>query len=1007
MSGLQQHRYSDVLSIPFMRRIVRVAAVVLGAVVLVAPSVRAQAAIAGVVKDASDAVLPGVTIEASSPALIEKMRSVVTDGAGEYKIVNLRPGTYEVKFTLAGFNTVTHEGIELTGSFTATVNATLKVGSITETITVSGETPIVDVQSVQQQAVMSKGLIDAIPAGRSYLDNVVLIPGLSAVLAGHGPLMDVGGTNNLVTSQLTMHGNRSADTRVMLDGLAIRNIGSEGQYSNFSVDTSSTQEVTIDYSGGSAEAESGGLQINHVPKDGGNRFTGSLFATGANTSFQGNNYTQDLQSRGLTSPNPLYRYYDVDPSVGGPVLRDRLWFYSSVRWQANENYVAGVFNNLNAGNPNAWTYAPGSSQEIFYIRQRSVNGRVTWQANSRNKFSVSFDNQGRDWFDAKAPVSPEAVTTYRFPEEWIGEVAWSAPLTKHLLVEGRVSNHDEVFTNDADPNTKLIPVLEQSTGLQYRAPGLGNPCCLRAFSMPHIINAAASVTYVTGAHAFKVGFADISGSIVNNDVWPGAQVSYRFNNGVPNQISEYYTPTTFTTDLNAELGVYAQDKWTISRLTLSGGLRFDYYNTGFPAQTLGPAPNVPNRSISFPAGSWFDYKDLSPRFGAVYDLFGNGRTAIKASFGRYVLNTSPIVGNPVSNLANTVTRSWNDSSAPGSQSYYIPQCNLVNPLANGDCGTISDLSFGSVKSGATFDPRTLSGWGAKPYNSEFTMSLQHQLLPRMAVNVGYFRRWYGNFTVTDNLAVAASDYGAYSIVAPLDPRLPAGGGTVVGGLHDVNGNKVGQVNNYVTFADNLGGQIEHWNGVDANVNLRLREGMLLQGGVSTGRTMTDDCNIANAYLNGVIVSNSLGAVQSTQMCHLQSPFLTQVKLLGTYTIPKVDLRVAATYQSFPGPQILANYVATNAIVQPSLGRPLSGGAANTTVNIVAPGTIYGERANQLDVRFSKLLRFYGVRSAVNLDLGNVFNANAVLSENNNFASWQTPLSIMPPRLVKFSLQLDF
>jgi hypothetical protein len=264
------------------------------------------------------------------------------------------------------------------------------------------------------------------------------------------------------------------------------------------------------------------------------------------------------------------------------------------------------------------------------------------------------------------------------------------------------------------------------------------------------------------------------------------------------------------------------------------------------------------------------------------------------------------------------------------------------------------------------------------------------------VDVGYFRRWYSNFTVTDNRAVGPSDYSPFSITAPLDPRLPDGGGYVISGLYDLNPNKVGAVDNWVTFADNFGKQIEHWNGMDLTVNARIRQGFLVQAGLSTGRTSTDNCDIVTKLDN-----------PSPLYCHMDEALQTQVKLLSSYLVPRIDVQVAATFQSYPGPMVQALYNAPNSLVQPSLGRPLSGGAANVTVNLVHPGTMYGERANQLDLRFAKILRFGRTRTALNFDLYNALNGNAVLLQNNSFAVWQTPQRIMDARLGKFSVQFDF
>jgi hypothetical protein len=297
-----------------------------------------------------------------------------------------------------------------------------------------------------------------------------------------------------------------------------------------------------------------------------------------------------------------------------------------------------------------------------------------------------------------------------------------------------------------------------------------------------------------------------------------------------------------------------------------------------------------------------------------------------------------------------------------------------------------------------YDPAVLNGWGKRAYNWEFSAGVQREVSNRIGIDIGYFRRIYGNFIVTDNVAVAATDYNPFSIPAPSDSRLPNGGGYTVGTVYDLNPSRVGQVNNVVRFASDYGNQIEHWNGVDFTMNARPRPGLMVQGGVSTGRTSTDNCEV-------LALVPEAGALNA--FCHVDTNFLTQVKVLGTYTVPKVDVQFSGTFQSLPGPQVTANYVAANAIIQPSLGRLLSGGAANATINIVPPGTIYGERLNQLDLRFAKLFKYARTRTSLNFDLYNILNANPVTSQNNNYAAWQVPLSILDARLFKISVQFDF
>jgi hypothetical protein len=993
--------------------------IVLVSIVLVPALAFAQASITGVVRDTSGAVLPGVTVEAASPALIEKVRLVVTDGSGQYRVVDLRPGTYVVTFTLPGFSTVKREGVELAGSFVATVNADMRVGALEETITVSGETPVVDVQSTTVQRAFTKDVLDSIPAGRSHLTQAVLIPGITTTQgAARGSLVDVGGTRNLQNTLISIHGGRDGDTRVMIDGVRIGNMAGAGQWHNFVPDQGATQEVVIDYGAISAENISGGLRINHVPREGGNTFRGSIYATAVSDKWQGSNITDELRRRGLGAPNALRRMYDINPNGGGPIVRDKLWFYASARFQENKNFVAGLYVNKNAGDPTKWTYDPDlSRQEMFSLNQDSGNGRITWQVAPKHKVTGFYDQQRRPWNDVRPGATLEAVSWWRFPHLRAIQAGWTSPLTSRLLLEGRWSNRGESFFDafeNTTPRRDLIAVLEQGgiiPGLVYRGhAGAGSSTGpFGSLNAPNLNTVLFNVSYVTGAHALKFGVTDTWGhwSNVTRDI-PEA-VAYRFRDGVPNQIQMRATPYQANGALRAEFGLFAQDRWTVDKLTLTGGVRFDWLSYYYPPTSIGPGPLAPNRNFTTELKESVNWKDITPRFGVAYDLFGDGKTALKASAGRYVINadsgTAAAPANPITGLALITNRPWTDTDRD-----YVPDCVLTNLQANGECGIVDNLNFGGRVPTRLDDPATYNGWGTRPYNWEFSTSIQQQVVPRVSVEVGYFRRIFGNFTVQDNLLTEASDYTQFSITAPLDPRLPGGGGYVVSGLYDLNPNKVGQQSNLVTFADKYGKYLEHWNGLDFTVNARPREGVVLQGGVSTGRTSTDLCEVRDKIpeLNFTTGWSAFPILGPTfPYCKVDTNFLTQVKLLGTYIIPRVDVQVGATFQSLPGPHMGSLYVLSSAEAARTLGRPLSGGVANVTVNILEGGKYFVPRANLFDLRLAKILRFGERRVSVNLDIHNVLNGSAVVLQNNNFASWQTPQAILEARLFKVSSHFDF
>jgi hypothetical protein len=964
--------------------------------------------IAGVARDTTGAVLPGVTVEVSSPSLIEKVRTAVTDEQGQYKISPLRPGVYSVTFSLTGFSTIKREGVELTASFTATVNADMKLGSLEETITVSGQSPVVDVQNTVQQQAITAAVIEAIPSGRTFQALAQLIPGISRSSG-----QDVGGLGGDRFSTLAVHGSRGGEMPLIFDGMRYNNMNGSGGggLTNFMINTGSVQEMSVQTAGASVENQVSGVFINVIPKEGANAFKGELFVTGANGAFQSDNLTDAIKNAGLTNVTTVNRIWDINPGVGGPVVRDRVWFYTSVRYWGNIRDVGGMWYNAT---PNTPLFTPDLARQAdegdtWLV---SANARATFQASPRNKFTGYYANSQRliARRNTSPTVAPEAAERYTTPRNGLYQVSWSSPVTNRLFIETGATFYPSTFTNcdssggvgcQPEVSASAIAIQDQTLGLQYGA--ISGRAMFTDLSFA--FNQKLNVSYITGSHAFRFGMQLISGyherpSWVLNDVY------YQFANTVPRSITQFTTPYNTIDRLKLSPSFFVQDQWTLKSLTATYGLRLDFLNAYVPAQHLDATRFVPARDFAR-VDNVPDWTDLSPRVGISYDVFGTGKTAIKASLNRYVQSQTLALAmavNPVVTSVLSATRTWTDADRD-----YVPDCDLTNPEANGECLALNNRNFGRNNPNATrYDPDVLTGFQKRPFDWEFMTGLQHELRPGLAVSGMFFRHWFGNHYVTHNTALTAADFDSYCITSPTSDSRLADGGSPICGLYDVKTASFGTVSNMVTFSKNFGEQQEVYTGVDLNVNARLPRGAFVQGGATIGRTMSDQC-----YSNDLPQLSRAGTAggvnvtpRTAEFCRVDPPLSsgTQVKFVGTYPFPW-NISAAATFQNVPGPQITAVYAAPTAVVAAGLLRNPN---SAVTTDLVPAGTLFQDRINQLDFRVSRLFRADRIQLKANLDIYNAFNSSAIEGQNNTFGpNWQRPTAIMQGRLFKLSAQVDW
>jgi hypothetical protein len=1041
-------------------------------VLLLPATVLAQATLTGTVHDASGAVLPGVTVEASSPALIEKTKSAVTDGTGQYRIIDLRPGTYSLTFTLTGFNTVKRDNIELSGAQVVTIPVDMKVGGVEETITVTGETPVVDVQSAKRTVVMNNEIIQSLPVARAAGALLNATPGL--IVDTNGPALSPTMTFFNAHSSASNAVSVAGEGRMTVNGMTIAAARSGG-VSSYIYDTANAQEATVTVGGGLGENDIGGPAMNLIPRSGGNTFAGSAFVNGAGSWSRGNNLTPELQAQNpnLTQTPGILKSYDASGSVGGPIKRDRLWFFGSYRNLDTQTAMEGITANSFAGDPTHWDWAPSAINARLVQDRQMIIGRLTGQVGkSRLQFNSEYQhrcegtplkvdtqgchNRGDDWIglgNNAAPFqSPEATSTaargYFDAPYYLNQVSWNMPMTNKLLLDASYAafRYNPLFGfPPPDGITNLIPVTEQSNAI--------NPATGRQFApQPNYTYRGVeqwgwavgktdgwqgTASYVTGAHSMKIGYQGNRLDQLDQTLTDADNMLYRFNQGVPNAVTYRLPDFGHRTVTNLQ-SAFAQDSWTRDRLTLQGAVRWDHVSSYSPVEGNGTSrtSQFNAAAIAFPVVQGVDaYNDISPRIAAAYDLFGNGKTAVKFNWGRYLAyaaNDAPYTSsNPAVTIASTVTnRGWTDGN-----NNKVVDCDLMNPaqnVRNGDtCAALGATSnLGQSLSITTVNPSVLSGWGKRPGDYQWTAMVQQELIPRVSVEVSYTRRNFFNFTVNDDLnrpftnGDGSAWWDSYTVTAPADSRLGNGGNYPI---TIITPKSVVTPKPYLTWETDFGpARQSMWHGVDIALNARLRGGLTTSFGTSTGRSIVDTCGTATKYnqFNG-ITNTDTGP--DPRGCHNEDPFQTTVRGLATYIVPKIDVLISGTVRSQP-PVTLgatagtsASWVVPNSVVQTAYGKlPIGALATGTTTIQITDNVnrVYSDtRRTQVDFRVAKVLRFGRTRHDVGIDLNNLFNANYPTSYNTTYTysagntlnggTWGAPSAIYSPRFVRLNYTIDF
>ena len=969
----------------------------------------AQSVITGIVRDTSGAVMPGVTVEAASPALIEGVRTGVTDSNGAYRIVDLRPGTYTLKYELTGFNTQIREGFELAANFVATVNIDLTVGTLQESVTVSGASPVVDVQSNTKQQVLTRDVLSAVPTAGTIQGLGQLVVGVTLNVP------DVGGSRAMQQTYFAVRGQGGAQTVVLVDGMMTNGLMGDGAVQAYH-NEAMTQEAVYQTAGGNAETLTGGVNMNLIPKDGGNQFRGGFKAFKSPSSWQGDNLTDDLRALGVSAVDKIDNFYEWNVEQGGPIVKNKLWFFGAYRKAKYDRPIANTFYTPE-GVPFPVGFAACASGAISCeqgISDEKMDNpvlRLTWQVSERNKIAAYADRALRLRGHAMGSLTDPrtASVIWNTPTFGTGSLKYTSTVSSKLLLETGFSFNRERYDNLYQPGI----LAERGTDAWYRnarkndtSTGLlWNASSAQLGNYPDRYNIQGALSYVTGTHNIKFGGAYQWGIYprYNN---ANADLYQTYNNGVPFRVTVLNTPLRVQEDLDMNLGFYVQDTWNLNRLTLNYGLRFDRNQQTIVGQDVqvGRFANVAAYDdIEFPT-----WNDFSPRLSAVYDISGTGKTAIRAGFNKFV--TAQTTGfaqlyNPTA--LTTQDLPWTDVNgddiAQGERG-----CTYLTAGCEINFANLSP-SFG-VRSLAQFDPDI-----KRPYSQALNFGITHELVAGLSVAAEYYRIDFKNITMRLNSLLNADSYNRFEVANPL------GGDNVP--VWVIKPAFRGQVANIDSTSDEMK---RNYNGLDINFNARIRGGVRAFGGFNLERSINDVCVSAQSDPN-----RSLYCDQGDSGI----PWQKQFKATVVYPLPFWGISASAALQSlngyligtaaqayggftagtgFDNPrgqgtflQITPNTASAPADLRAAL---TAAGQASVNVPIVAPETEYTPRINQMDFSFSKKVAFGRLNMLPKIDFFNAFNSDdysSVATAQYGAQTYLQPSVVLQGRIIRVGVDVTW
>lgn len=931
-------------------------------------------AIGGLIDDNSGAILPGVTVTLSNPrGTIGGNQATVTDERGAFQFLRLVPGSYTVRAELQGFRPAVQENIVVVADQTARVDLKLEVGALAEEITVSGASPLLDTTTAMRQTVLTRDLLDSLPNRVDVWSAARVIP--SVILSK----VDVGGSESFLQSSATVHGSAS-ENGFLIDGMDVSNLDGNGSQAIMYLDPYVFEETNYQMgSAGTAVSNRGGLLFNVITRTGTNKLRGGAMFNGASHGMGSANYSADLRAQLLAAvpaaalaANPnivpgadILKIYDSGAWVGGPIVRDKMWFSAAWHRQILNQYLLG-------------SYDPNGNQVLDDNLMWTTSAKVAWQVTRNAQLSyfnnlqyklIGHRNGGGTFAESRARNLND-----KYPD--VHQVKFTTPIRSKFVVDASYSRFRADDKFGQEPEVKAGDISRFDAVSQTYTAALPTYRDLATFRDQIL----GSMNYFTGRHDIRFGYQFMT-AVQKSSTWSTSGMRAVYRNGVPDSVNTYNVPITSTTSripvayspAYRDNALYLQDKWTpMRKLTVNAGLRFE--------TTYGRQPAACQVETIFVAGQCFpeingapDFKALVPRVSAVYDLFGDGRTAIKFSGSRY---DQPITLQNVLRLnplgATNDTRVWTTcaggkTSACDLNGDLVPQLNELGP-SNGFIFGQNNRYIDNLQ------------W---PSSTEFTIEFQRQLPGEIVVSAGYTHR------------TTAHNIGPRNVAVPLNSYIP---------LTVVEANSGRQVTVYnqdpllrgksdVVWENNSGLDTE-FNGADFSVAKRMSSHWSLNGGASFGKTVGDiypTTSAATADLNNPNFQFRRG-LGSTDV-----PY--SYRASGVYEFP-YQISLSATAQYYAGfPELTTVSVGNNTVV-------LTQGA--TTLTVAERGNTRLPAVTSMDLSVRKFWRVGSLKLEPRLDVFNLTNQATILGRVTQLGSTYGRVSgIQRGRLVKGGFSVEF